>query len=389
MVPFGFGVGDFLAVAGLVWKLCQTLDEFSKDANDFRKVQLELLSFHSAILSIERLLSTNATLSEEQIEQLRSVYEGCQATIEEFREHAMKYKSSTMNGKGTRWLKRTQFAFVGRTKMEPFRRMVQSYSTSLTLIIAAANSTAVQDLGQEIQASQQGLVQQVRMGTEDIKLQISAALNEPWDQKPIRFQDAIGRRYPIPLEVCKTFQGLLAFLTFAFKDSPISNAIKNSDIWLFSPVKEGSKQWNLIWGEDWEEAAEPGLQLGMSLGRYSGYNRADTSQCIFDQEVFEREEAIVRFQTPLPNWSKYPDDAEFKFRSSRSLPLWLGNLKDATSIATQDGPSSRPGRLKEDASSVVTVDKTGPAFVGFDDVQTLAALGVDEKTEENLKPKVS
>jgi len=55
-------------------------------------VQLELLSFHSAILSIERLFSTDVTLSEEQVAQLRSVYESCQVTIEEFEKHAMKYK---------------------------------------------------------------------------------------------------------------------------------------------------------------------------------------------------------------------------------------------------------------------------------------------------------
>jgi hypothetical protein len=41
--------------------------------------------------------------------------------------------------------------------------------------------------------------------SEDIKVHISRSLDEPWDQRPIRFQDAIGRRYPIPLEVCSTF----------------------------------------------------------------------------------------------------------------------------------------------------------------------------------------
>jgi len=206
MVPFGFSVGDFLAIAGLVWKLCRTLDEFSKDANDFHKLQLELLSFHSAILSIERLLSTDVTLCEEQAAQLRSVYKSCQGTIEEFERHAMKYKSDIVDSNGTRWLKRVQFAFVGGKKVEPFRRMVQSYSMTLMLIITATNYTAVRGLSKEVGASQQGLIQQVRMGNEDIKLQINATLNEPWDQKPIRFQDATGRRYPIPLEVCKTFE---------------------------------------------------------------------------------------------------------------------------------------------------------------------------------------
>jgi hypothetical protein len=41
--------------------------------------------------------------------------------------------------------------------------------------------------------------------TEGIKLHISEALSEPWDQKPIYFQDAIGRRYPVPLEAAGDF----------------------------------------------------------------------------------------------------------------------------------------------------------------------------------------
>ena len=106
MVAFGFGVGDFLAIAGLVWKLCQTLDEFSEDANELHKVQLELLSFRSAILSIERLLSTDITLSEEHIAQLRSVCQNCQEPIEKFNKHAVKYMSDQGDSNGVRWLKR-------------------------------------------------------------------------------------------------------------------------------------------------------------------------------------------------------------------------------------------------------------------------------------------
>src|SRR6266568_1869981 len=40
----------------------------------------------------------------------------------------------------------------------------------------------------------------------DIRSQVNRAIEEPWDQKPIRFQDAIGRRYPLPLEVCRTLE---------------------------------------------------------------------------------------------------------------------------------------------------------------------------------------
>lgn len=52
----------------------------------------------------------------------------------------------------------------------------------------------------------QGLHQEMQNGTKQLKLHMDNTFQEPWDQKPIRFQDAIGRRYPVPLEICGTFE---------------------------------------------------------------------------------------------------------------------------------------------------------------------------------------
>lgn len=64
----------------------------------------------------------------------------------------------------------------------------------------------MQNLSRLVQEGNDDLHTRLFSYTEEVKLQICARLDEPWDQKPIRFQDAIGRRYPIPLEVAKTFQ---------------------------------------------------------------------------------------------------------------------------------------------------------------------------------------
>jgi hypothetical protein len=52
----------------------------------------------------------------------------------------------------------------------------------------------------------QGLHQEIQTGAKQLKLHMKNTFEEPWDQKPIRFQDAIGRRYPVPLEICGTFE---------------------------------------------------------------------------------------------------------------------------------------------------------------------------------------
>lgn len=57
-----------------------------------------------------------------------------------------------------------------------------------------------------MQVGTENLRLQMQTETELFKLHMKDALDEPWDQKPIRFQDAIGRRYPVPLEICGNFE---------------------------------------------------------------------------------------------------------------------------------------------------------------------------------------
>lgn len=67
-------------------------------------------------------------------------------------------------------------------------------------------SLAVQNLDQRLTTEARDLSLQLQRNTNDIRSQVSRTIEEPWDQKPIRFQDAIGRRYPLPLEVCRTLE---------------------------------------------------------------------------------------------------------------------------------------------------------------------------------------
>ncbi|OQE45001.1 hypothetical protein PENCOP_c002G03614 [Penicillium coprophilum] len=215
MVPaFGFGVGDFVAVATLVWKLSQALSETSEDSKLYRECQLE------------------------------------------------------------------------------FQNM--------------------QHLQQQMRDGTQSLNLQLQAGTEQLKLHIDNVVQDPWDQKPIRFQDATGRRYPVPLEVCGTFEGFTDFLQHAFKDSPILNAVQQQSIWLFTPVLGQPKNWILITAEDWQLSVCPGMQLGMSV--FAG--RRVTNGPVSDLLSEIPEDDAVKLQTPLPLWasSSFFEDARFRPR---------------------------------------------------------------------------
>ena len=94
----------------------------------------------------------------------------------------------------------------------------------------------------------------------------------------------------------------------SFKDTPMLETVKQRSIWLFSPSIGQIKVWNLITAEDWESHACPGMQVGMSL------STAKFSGSLLQGGVSVTNiEAVVSFETPLPNWAPYPEDAEFQY----------------------------------------------------------------------------
>ena len=160
-------------------------------------------------------------------------------------------------------------------------------------------------------------------------------------------------------------QDMLAFINFALPDFGEAKAIEQDEIWLFSPARGHTKRWNLIGEEDWEVATYPGMRLGMSMndvtnrceelssaatdGATSGAPilalgnkapwRVETPRILAGATLASASDdvgpalhrsnhcagssspssavpeapVVVQFSTPLPEWSTYPEDAEFRF----------------------------------------------------------------------------
>jgi hypothetical protein len=113
-------------------------------------------------------------------------------------------------------------------------------------------------------------------------MQISTGIDEPWDQKPMRFQDCVGRRYPVPLEVCSTFeaslftyywaiflgsQGFHAFLKFAFHKKKGFSAVSNKRMLFFTPSGSDSQHYHIITKSDWKHVIRPAMPLVMAFYR--------------------------------------------------------------------------------------------------------------------------
>lgn len=69
---------------------------------------------------------------------------------------------------------------------------------------------ALRDLSEQVDRNSKHMGLQIQQGTSEVKVHISSLAKIPdelaWDNKPIHFQDATGRRFPVPLEVCQNFQ---------------------------------------------------------------------------------------------------------------------------------------------------------------------------------------
>ena len=80
-----------------------------------------------------------------------------------------------------RFARRLKFSFSQKKQLDKFEGRMRGFVLALSIV-------------------------QTRYYSREITTQISRSLDEPWDQRPMKFQDAIGRRYPVPLEVCNTFE---------------------------------------------------------------------------------------------------------------------------------------------------------------------------------------
>ncbi|KAL2842628.1 hypothetical protein BJX68DRAFT_166512 [Aspergillus pseudodeflectus] len=214
MAPaFGFSVGDFIAVAALIWRLSQALNEASEDSKLFREIQLELSAFRDVVIQLEYAMKDGAAASKDQVDRTRAVFSRMERGMNEFNKHTENYKGGgRVDEEGTRGIasikRRVQWTFFGKKQVGQFREALRSYTIILNLIMQSLTNQALRDLRQEVQSGTLGLGQRMQTNTALITSHIDTALSEPWDQKPVRFQDAIGRRYPVPLEVCGTFEVL-------------------------------------------------------------------------------------------------------------------------------------------------------------------------------------
>lgn len=81
----------------------------------------------------------------------------------------------------------------------------------------STDETASKEMKQDFHLGSKNLELQISEATDQLKVEISRGIEQPWDNKPLRFQDALGRRYPIPIEICGSFEvSTLSYIVLPF-----------------------------------------------------------------------------------------------------------------------------------------------------------------------------
>ncbi|KAJ2992727.1 hypothetical protein NUW58_g2069 [Xylaria curta] len=281
-VPFGFSAGDFLTILGLVVKISQALDESSGSLAEFQGIKQELKSFGHIVEGVQKAAIDPSTISIENASLLPDVLRNCTEALNSFQIFLASYNGMHSVFKKVSWVTKA----LRNVRVE----------------LAQVNN----DVSQEIQKTAQSL-----------QLHVTSSLSLPYDQQPIKFQDALGRRYPVPLELCSDFQSFLEFLEFSFKSCSLLPLVKNRDLWLFTPGGEQVAWWYLLQEGDWAGSTRPGMRLGMS-------SRPPSIDSGFVGKLFEGASKAynggynqltsdVRFIKPLPPNAPYNPDTEFRY----------------------------------------------------------------------------
>ena len=127
-IAFGFSTGDFIAVIGLVIKICQAFDDNSNALKEFAAVRSELESFGDLVTQLQESILRGTAISEQNAAKVKNVFDSCKQALESFQSFLNSYKDANSIRRRVSW------TVYGKKKIEPFRQRIQRNITILGLV---------------------------------------------------------------------------------------------------------------------------------------------------------------------------------------------------------------------------------------------------------------
>lgn len=179
MAAISFGsFGDILALVQVASSVCAAISKTGTVARDLDAAKRELETFISICTSIERVIKSDSPIHQDDVDNFETVMTSCQECLVSFGKYLSRFDDRRTV---VRFARRTQYSLSRKEEIRRFESRMRGFVAMLGIM-------------------------QTRYCSQELTMHISRSLDEPYDQRPMKFQDALGRRYPVPLEVCGTFE---------------------------------------------------------------------------------------------------------------------------------------------------------------------------------------
>jgi len=215
--------GDCIAILNLLIASHRALSGTSEDAKALAALRDDLFSLQAILEQLD--LPNSTSLPQNHRDQLEAAIARCHTVLS----NTLTFLSQYSNASSTvgRYWGRLRFSLGGKTKLEPYHLRLLCSMHALGVVqqdihgyiwrttpsryvsgIAdrkAPHRSTLSHVRSDIQNNHGQLVLQIQQATSQVMV-VCRGLDDPPDQKPIQFRDALGRRFPVPLEVCAKFE---------------------------------------------------------------------------------------------------------------------------------------------------------------------------------------
>ncbi|KAI4257966.1 MAG: hypothetical protein L6R42_005361 [Xanthoria sp. 1 TBL-2021] len=150
-MSFGIGVGDFIAVGTLAWKVYKNVYKAAKDAPEsFQKVHHDVLSLHAVLKEAGEIIFDSPMSSQTQ-QRLRTIADGCTSVLDDLQCLVNRYEEMGTPGKLT-W-KRFRW---GSEDIVEYRLRITSSVTMLNAFMSTSQAVTQQKLERYLREVQLG-----------------------------------------------------------------------------------------------------------------------------------------------------------------------------------------------------------------------------------------
>lgn len=170
-------IGNVFALVQIATQVTAAIDSSGSIARELETSKRELQSFVSICTLVDRAINSGVPIHQDDMAAFEATMQSCRDCLDSFGKYLGRFDDRRWT---IRFGRRLKFGLSQKEKIRRFEGQIRGLVAMLGII-------------------------QTRYCSQELTMDIHRSLDEPWDQRPIKFQDGLGRCYPIPLEVCGTY----------------------------------------------------------------------------------------------------------------------------------------------------------------------------------------